>query len=424
MRASIIRWIPLAAVFTSLSGLGGCSGAESTGNVAVPPSTGGAKGGAPVSLGSGGSVPALGSGGLGGGANLGFGGAVGSGGAAGSSGAPSAGMACSAQTREGKRAPIDMYFLVDSSGSMGEDVESGNKWELVSGALVDFLNAPRNAELGTGIGYFPKEMADDCSGPGPDCVCVDFLNACFSTAGGSCSVGDYATPAVPLALTSNSVRVIEDLESHWVEGGTPTRPAVEGALQYLNGWAAQHPERKAVLVLATDGEPMDCDANTLDDVAVVAAKALAGPHAIKTFVIGVGDFPESLDEVARSGGTERAFLVDTNGDVATAFADALDQIRGAAVSCDFTIPSAGAAGQEVDPHQVNVRYTPKSGAAPILVPQTYRNDPNNCGASDGWYYDNPNAPTLIRLCESTCQAMNEGSIAVEFGCETVVQPPR
>jgi len=76
----------------------------------------------------------------------------------------------------------------------------------------------------------------------------------------------------------------------------------------LTRWAAVHPERKPVLVLTTDGEPTECDANTPNDVAAVAASALAGPHTIKTFVIGVGYSPESLDLVARAGGTERGLL--------------------------------------------------------------------------------------------------------------------
>jgi hypothetical protein len=42
----------------------------------------------------------------------------------------------------------------------------------------------------------------------------------------------------------------------------------------------------------------------------------------------------------------------------------------------------------------------------------------------GWYYDNPTAPTLIKLCDSTCQSLSGGSIQVEFGCDTIVQPPR
>jgi len=422
MQPDVIRLLaPVVLVaVVATAGLTGCSGSSDAADDASRAAGAGHFGQGGASLAGSGGPPSAGTGGppslsLGGNSSSsGSGGAVGSG----------ASTACSAQTREGTRVPLDMYFLVDSSGSMGDDVDSGNKWDLVSRAMIDFLQDPRNAELGSGLGYFPDTVSTDCFTPSADCICVDFFGTCFSTSSGSCSAADYATPAVPLASSNNSDKVVRDLQARDVGGGTPTRPAVEGALQYLNDWASQHPERKPVLVLTTDGEPTDCDANTPRDVAAVAASALAGPHAIKTFVIGVGSFPESLDLVARAGGTDHAFLVDTNGDVATAFADALDEIRGAATSCDFSIPTVGDGGQKIDPQQVNVRYTPKQGGSPALVPQILQNDPTNCDAAGGWYYDHPTAPSLIRLCDSTCRAMDGGSIAIEFGCETIVQPPR
>ena len=52
------------------------------------------------------------------------------------SGAPDT---CHAQVREGQRVPVDMYLLVDSSGSMAESVAGGTKWDVVSAALIAFL---------------------------------------------------------------------------------------------------------------------------------------------------------------------------------------------------------------------------------------------------------------------------------------------
>jgi hypothetical protein len=73
---------------------------------------------------------------------------------------------------------------------------------------------------------------------------------------------------------------------------------------------------------------------------------------------------------------------------------------------------------------VNVRYTAAGTSTASLVSQVSMNDANNCDAAGGWYYDNPSAPTLIRLCDSTCQSLSGGSIQVEFGCDTIVQPPK
>jgi hypothetical protein len=340
-----------------------------------------------------------------------------------SSGGSSATEVCNAESRTGERVPVDMYFLVDSSGSMGEAVPAGLKWDLVSAALVNFLMDPRNADMGVGIGYFPLNQ-NTCTAGQPDCLCIPFTPICFTLAGGSCEAGDYLTPAVGLKLPPTPTELVTSIGGHQLGGGTPTRPALEGALQYLAGWADQHPGRKPLLVLATDGDPTGCISNAPQDVAAVAAAALAGPHAIRTFVIGVGSSLTSLDVVAQAGGTDRAFLVDTGGDVATAFADALDAIRGAAVPCDFVIPETSSQGSSIDPTKVNVRYTPDGGTGSILLPQVSMNDPAYCAEGAGWYYDDPIAPKTIKLCPAACSSLGDGSIAVEFGCDTVVQPPR
>lgn len=315
-----------------------------------------------------------------------------------------------------------MYFLVDSSGSMAEDVSGGTKWDLVASALIGYLEDPRNAGTGVGIGYFPV-TSSTCNPGQPDCFCIPSINWCNGTGGDACEVSDYSTPAVELALPSRPAAVVSDIESHEIGGGTPTRPALEGALDYLSQWAKQHPERKPLLILATDGEPVGCEPNTPRDVADVAARALAGPNAIRTFVIGVGSSLLSLNLVARAGGTDHALLVDTGGDVARELGDALEQIRGAAVSCDFTIPRAASGADPIDPAKVNVSYIANGSSSPTRVPQTFMGDPANCAGNGGWYYDYPTAPTTIKLCESTCRSLSAGSIQVEFGCNTVEQPP-
>jgi hypothetical protein len=314
-----------------------------------------------------------------------------------------------------------MYFLVDSSGSMADEVLGGTKWELISRALIGYLQDSRNAGNGLGIGYFPV-AAGMCSPGQSGCVCIPDLNWCVATEPDACDPSDYSTPAVKLALPSLPAALVSDIEAHEVGGGTPTRPALEGALEYLGQWAEQHPERKPLLILATDGEPVGCEPNTPRDVADVAAHALTGPNAIRTFVIGVGSSLVSLNRVARAGGTDHALLVDTGGDVAKAFGDALDQIRGAAASCDFRIPESASGADPIDPAKVNVSYVANGTKTPTRVPQTFMGESSNCDSSGGWYYDQPIAPTTIKLCDATCRSLSTGSIQVEFGCDTVEQP--
>jgi hypothetical protein len=218
-------------------------------------------------------------------------------------------------------------------------------------------------------------------------------------------------------LPPNHAAVVTDIGGHGPGGGTPTRPALEGAIQYASSWA-QSSRRKTVVVLATDGDPTGCAQNGPQDVANVAANALASADHIQTFVVGVGQSLTSLNLIAQSGGTAAAILVDTGGNLSQAITDALQQIRGQALPCDFTIPARSSQGL-VDPHQVNVRYTPRGAAQPVIVPMTFNGDPANCGSMGGWYYDNASAPTTIKLCDTTCQSLMGGRVEVEFGCKTV-----
>jgi hypothetical protein len=159
--------------------------------------------------------------------------------------------------------------------------------------------------------------------------------------------------------------------------------------------------------------------NAPQDVANVAAAGLAGPHAIQTFVIGVGNSLTSLNLIAQAGGTNMAYLVDTGANVGQSFTAALNQIRGSATPCDFSIPSETAQGP-VDPTRVNVSLTPKGGSMRVPVPMTQGGLPSNCGTNGGWYYDDPAAPKSIKLCDSTCQSLQGGRVDLEFGCKTIV----
>jgi uncharacterized protein YegL len=330
---------------------------------------------------------------------------------------PVAPATCVGEAYEAERLPVDIYFLVDVSGSMADDTANGVKWDLVSRALVEFLGDPSNEDTGVGIGYFPVGADESCTAGDDDCLCIPFTPICISLLGGSCEGSDYV-PAVPLALPPDTAPVIADINAKMLSGGTPTRAALEGALDYASSWASEHPGRRTVVVLATDGEPTGCPANAPADVAAVAASAFQGPQAIRTFVVGVGNSLTSLNLIAEQGGTKQAFLTDINQDLVQELGKALSSIRDEAVQCEFAIPTDDAAAQ-VDAGLVNVLLT-STGAAAAVVPMTAGGEASSCGADGGWHYDNSDAPTSIKLCESTCQAAQQGArIEIEYGCRTV-----
>jgi hypothetical protein len=332
------------------------------------------------------------------------------------------GFTCGGVTFEPERLPLDMYFLVDSSGSMAEPTAAGaNKWDLVTSALVNFLGDPQNSQVNVGIGYFPEGVTPTCTAGQAGCLCIPIINLCLANLGGSCVVGDYATPAVALQLPPAPASLISSLQARAFAGGTPTRVALEGTYQYLASWTAQNPGRKVVAVLATDGEPTGCTGNSAADVASLAAAALAGPSHIQTFVIGVGRALANLNQVASAGGTTQAYLTDTSSDLQSEFSQALEAIRISAGPCTFEIPAETDEGS-VDPAKVNVRFTPGGAAAPTIVAKTFAGTKEGCSGAGGWYYDDPANPTRIQLCEASCRAAVNARMEVQFGCETVVAP--
>jgi hypothetical protein len=357
-----------------------------------------------------------GAGGLGGGAGV----AGSGGGVAGFSGAGGAVNDC--QRYDSTQSPLDIAVLLDQSGSMDQSAATGTRWTVVVQALGTFLNAPENANVAVALGYFPLVIPGvpaacatnaDCGNYGP---CVGGIPFGGTILFGSCqqadvcTVSSYTTPEVPFSLPPNHVPVLASLANHAPGGGTPTQAALQGFMQYAMGWKAQHPERKVVVVLATDGEPSGCTTNTVADVANVAAAAVGGP-GIPTYVVGVGSSLTSLNAIAQAGGTAQAFLLDTSASLGTAFQEALKQISGQSRTCRLGIPTG-----VTDLDKVNVIYEPPGNAMPVVIPKT-----SACDSIGGWQLD-PTG-TNVLLCPTTCAGIAPGgAVQVGSGCLTSPWP--
>jgi hypothetical protein len=323
------------------------------------------------------------------------------------------GAACAAETFQAEGRKLDLLVLMDGSGSMLDPVNGARKWDLVVSALNTFVTDPDSAGIGIALTYFGFPAGFDDAG---DLVV-------------SCNTSDYETPAVSVGdLPPNAQPFIASLAAYKPEGGTPTRPALEGAQNYAAAWLARHLTHRVAVVLATDGEPNDCD-STVDAVAEVAEAAAQQTTPILTYVIGVGASLTSLDQVATAGGTGHAYIIDTTQDTTNRFIEAMNAIRSRALlPCEYAIPRA-ADGGEVDTEKVNVTFTASGdggGGAKTLILQVPSAD--DCDPSDGgWYYDDPVAPTTIKLCKASCdQAKADlgGRIDVLVGCKTATAIPR
>jgi hypothetical protein len=350
--------------------------------------------------------------------------------------------ACAAEKTKAETSPLDLYIMLDKSASMDE--KGGNnvtKWSATTSALIHFLQQPGTAGIGVGIQYFglpPGGGAPVCNSTcnvdadcgAPSCgpcfgAGFGFPGVCMGASGGdSCNAADYAKPDVEIAdLTQpgQTDALVKSIQSKKPETNTPTAPALQGAVDHAREWAQKNPGHVVVAVLATDGEPTECDPQEVADIAQIAAAGANGTPKVLTFVIGVGSSLSNLNQLAQSGGTQSAFLCDTGQDVNQQFLAALTAIRGAALGCTYKIPVPEKGTPDYD--KVNVQYTPGNGGKAELFPNV--GNAAQCPAGgDGWFYDDPAKPTQITLCDATCKKVQQddkGSVEVLLGCETVVK---
>jgi hypothetical protein len=430
-------------------------------------------------------------------------------------------VGCATTTQKATAVPLDLYFMLDTSGSMDDLVAAGqSKWSAVVAAMTAFVQDPASAGIGMGLQYFPLVAAGvpasctsdaqcgsaapcaqnlctninqtvfcssnaDCPNTGAcsnlnqpvfcasngDCprgsqcipsTCVTVgecqydhnflcpnpgsgqcgpdpngfpLGACevmpSSTCvfGDSCAAQDYQTPAVAIAaLPGVAATVMASLAAHHPQGNTPTSAALQGAIDEAASYAGTHPGHAVVAVLATDGIPDEC-VPTVAGVAQIAAAGFAGRPSIKTFAIGVftpSDAPSgtaALNQIAASGGTRTAFIVNSSQNVEQQFSAALNAIRGAALPCSYQVPSPD--GGTPDFGKLNVQYTAGSGSVSTIP---YVENPGRCNpTTGGWYYNADPAeggvPSQIVVCPATCSTFGsdtKGRVDVVLGCQTVL----
>jgi hypothetical protein len=315
--------------------------------------------------------------------------------------------ACVSSTASAALQKVNLVFMYDRSGSMGDKDSNSSfdpnlKWIPVGTGMKAFFKDPGSNTMNASLAFFPSagDVTANCT-------------------------ANYAVPKVALSPADSSAFVTA-IDSTKPQGGTPTVPALQGALSYAKTIAQQRPDEKTVVVLVTDGEPgfmIDgvfqggCTnvVNDIDHVAALAADAFKGTPALPTYVIGVGPSLNNLNKIAAAGGTQAAQMVSVDDPTKTAgaFQASLDKIRGSIISCDFAMPPAPA-GKTLDVDAVNVALTGASG-------ETILSYSKDCAGGTGWRYDNLAAPSRVQLCPSTCDQArrdSQGKLTVAFGCKT------
>jgi Mg-chelatase subunit ChlD len=395
---------------------------------------------------------------------------------------------CSSSIADAEPSQLDVIFLVDSSGSMDLETPLGTvKWAEVTEAIGLFLAEPSLAGTGVAVVFFPEVNPDvpdvcatdaDCGEPDacrPIAVCAPSYEVLCDTderctdlgypgetceqlgrcqgAQSLCLLGEdpslfcgSGVACVPFAVCDNesvceaaayhagdlvtlpqgAAAIEAALAGRVLEGGTPTLPAVTGAIESARLRSEAHPRRKPIVVLATDGLPTRCD-DDLDPFEpeaaynvsnVVEAVAAGAEEGIQTFVVGVFD-PElvaistpNLDAIAQAGSGRAAFIVNTADEVAPAFLEALRQLRREAGRCVFTASWSGGD----DPAEVWVRAS-WNGAALTLAE---RADAEACAHGDGFYFEThptqQSDAVRFALCPKSCERGEPSYVELAVRC--------
>jgi hypothetical protein len=313
---------------------------------------------------------------------------------------------CAAANQQAELKPVYLVFLLDESGSMG-DGKNGNraeKWDPVTQALNAFFADEQSAGITASLSIFPLNNNKTQSAADED-IAPD------------CQASAYVAPVVQPTALPNSTAFADAIMALDPpnEYGTPTLPALSGTIDYAKSVLAEDPTRKVAIVMVTDGDPTRCQGN---NIANTAAAAAAVAEQIPTYVIGVGKSLTSLNDIAVGGGTEKAFVVSSDGMGQTPektrqdLLDAVNLIRGQAISCEIDIPTPPV-GKKLDPEKVDVQFSGDGKPASSLKYGTA------CTGDAAWRYDDATTPTKIELCADACAAVKadaKGKLDVVFGC--------
>lgn len=320
---------------------------------------------------------------------------------------------CAASVSAATRAQVDIVFLIDTSGSMGEEAAQ------VQQNLNDFAQSIGVSGLdynvvliGTKTGTLPPIFANFPI-PVPT-VCVP-----PPLGGPNCSDGP---------------------RFHHLNEGVGSTDSLQDILDYYpkyEGWL--RPSAYKIFVEVTDDNSTDLAWDAFDGKLLAMAPQQFGTASKRRYVFdsicgwkqGTPVLSSTKCSTAENTGDQYQHLSQLTGGTvesvcATSYASVFDNIASGLIKtlgCEFRVPKTPE-GKEVDPTEVLVTYTPGSGAA--ARPLTQVTDASKCAANpDGWYYDDATAPTKILFCPSTCEgpgADTSGSLAVAVGCKA--PPPK
>jgi len=294
------------------------------------------------------------------------------------------------QTAEVMLGPVDIVWAIDTSASMGDEVAA------VQANIATFANMISSA----GIDHHVVMLAtDDVAAPTPLGTDTAHYLYAFSAVG-----------------SNNALQVMLDMYPTYSTFLRPNAPLHFVVVTDDETWLAGADFRTQMEMLA--GKPFIFHA--------IASELVTDPNAIWPACLPAGcAIPLACGAFAP--GVEYYALADATGGqkssiCAADWSQVFGPLQEAVISsvplpCDYAIPMPPD-GETLDPSKVNMEFTATGAPMATVVPRAPSEA--DCTTNVAWFYDDPAAPTTLRLCPAACDlAHGGGTVDIAFGCETV-----
>jgi hypothetical protein len=332
---------------------------------------------------------------------------------------------CESTDISGTRIKPNLYFVLDTSGSMAWSTTCTSNCNSTTSANR------RSTVMNTGLNSMAATLIRD-------------FNVGVSEFSGGANMDNQPVQTFPMAERANTPANVTAFQSSYTSlnqtGGTPTAESLLGvvcsdsrpATNWSNITAANftttmcsaanlrspfragfapdpfNASRSKAVVLITDGDPNSDGINGArsQEVAVLAARYLYEVHNIKVFVLGFQNVgATNMQALATAGGTNAWYVVSNSASITTA----LNDIAATQASCVIQVPLDG----DEDISRFNVVL--RNGASRTYI---------TAGAANGWTFnefDNTltlNGASCANL-QSAAQAASDPStvgVEVEVAC--------
>lgn len=314
--------------------------------------------------------------------------------------------ACAAVTAEAVKPPVDIIWIIDQSGSMGNEIS-----QVKANVNGNFANIIQNA----GLDYRVILFANGTSG-----ISATY-RLCVDPPLGAAACGEDNPPhffQVNRTIASTNSFSLFMNDTYWTPIKANLRPsAFKAFIEVTDDQSSVSASQFDAFLLTGNGAGYfgtSAERNYVfhSIIGVHAPLAPTEPTTNSKCSTAVNTGPQYQEISILTGGLRHP-VCDTNysavfNNIATSIVKA--------VACELLTPPATSDAGVIDWSRVTVQYTPSNGGAVEVFPLV--DNEAQC-VGDGFYYDNPANPTKVRLCPASCakvQADEGAKVELLLGC--------